>query len=110
LKTVAEQLNLHESTIARAVANKYVETPRGLLPLRSFFTQAINTEKGDDISSNTVKTILTDLIQSENKLHPLSDADLSQMLKDRGVDCARRTIAKYRTQLGLGNAQQRKKF
>jgi RNA polymerase sigma-54 factor len=110
MKAIAEELKLHESTIARAVANKYIDTPRGILPLRAFFTQALITEKGEDISSNTVKTHLRDFVQNEDKEHPLSDADLSQLLEEQGIHCARRTVAKYRAELNLGNAQQRKKY
>lgn len=110
MKSIAEQLNLHESTIARAVSNKYIDTPRGILSLRSFFTQALETQQGDDISSNTVKKMLQELVQHENKQHPLSDAALSALLNKKGIHCARRTVAKYRSELNLGNAQQRKKF
>lgn len=109
MKNVAEQLSLHESTIARAVANKYLHSPRGILPLRSFFTHALTSQSGD-ISSNTIKRVLLELIQSENKQAPLSDSILSKLLNERGIHCARRTIAKYRAELNLGNAQQRKKY
>jgi RNA polymerase sigma-54 factor len=110
MKTIAEELSLHESTIARAVANKYINTPRGLFPLKFFFTSALLDEKGDDISSKTVKTILKELIDKENKARPLSDEALSKEIKDQGIPCARRTIAKYRKELNLGTAQQRRKF
>ena len=110
MKTVSEKLNLHESTIARAVANKYIDTPRGILPLRSFFTHALVTHKGEDVSSNTIKDILNEMILRENKQRPLSDAALSKLLIEKGFNCARRTVAKYRTDLNLGNAQQRRKY
>jgi RNA polymerase sigma-54 factor len=107
---LAEELELHESTIARAVSNKYVNSPRGLFPLRYFFTNAYVTHEGVDISSQTVRQALQDLIDHENKQKPLSDAKLSNLLKDQGITCARRTIAKYRTELNVGNAQQRRRF
>lgn len=107
---LAEELELHESTIARAVSNKYLNSPRGLFPLRYFFTNAYITDEGVDISSDTVRNALKDIIQSENKRKPLSDAKLSELLSEKGITCARRTIAKYRTELNLGNAQQRRKF
>ncbi|KIC72720.1 RNA polymerase sigma-54 factor [Neochlamydia sp. TUME1] len=110
MKSIAEQLNLHESTIARAVANKYIDTPRGILPLRSFFTNALQSQKGEDISSNTIKSLLKEIISQEDKKHPLSDATLSKLLTEKGMDCARRTIAKYRAELKLGNAQQRRQY
>lgn len=67
-------------------------------------------QQGEDVSSNTIKNVLQEIIQSENKQHPLSDADLAKMLSEKGLDCARRTIAKYRSELNLGNAHQRRKY
>lgn len=110
MKMIADELELHESTIARAVANKYIDTPRGILPMRSFFTNAYVTEEGHDISSNTVRDAIQRLIDSEDKRKPLSDEKLSSILKRQGITCARRTIAKYRTELSIGNASQRKQF
>lgn len=110
MKTLAEELELHESTIARAVASKYVDSPRGLLPLRSFFTNAYVTHEGEDISSQTVRDVLLDIIQHENKQKPLSDEALAAQIKARGINCARRTVAKYRAALNIGNAHQRKQF
>lgn len=110
MKTVAAELELHESTIARAVANKYMNCPRGVLPLRSFFTNAYSTQKGEDISSKTVKDSLRDIVEKEDKKKPLSDEALSAMLKDIGIDCARRTVAKYRKELNIGTASQRKMY
>lgn len=108
MKTVAESLSLHESTIARAVANKYLSCPRGLVALRSFFSHGYSTEKGLDISSQTVRELLQELIGKEDKRRPLSDEVLSDLLKKRGIDCARRTIAKYRSELSIGNTTQRR--
>jgi len=110
MQRLADELHLHESTIARAVANKFMDSPRGILPLRSFFTNAYMTEKGDDISSKTVKEVLLEIVNAENKQKPLSDDAISEELKRRGISCARRTVAKYRVLLNLGNAHQRKKF
>ncbi len=107
-KQVANELGIHESTVARAVSNKYLSSPRGVLSLRSLFTNAYQTEVGDEISSNTVKDMLKNLIDNENKKHPLSDENLSQLLKSRGIRCARRTVAKYRSKLQIGNASQRR--
>lgn len=110
MKVIAGELHLHESTIARAVSNKYIDTPRGLLPLRSFFTNAIETEAGEDLSSRTVKDLLRDIIKQEDKSRPLSDEAISAMIKAKGISCARRTVAKYRSLLKIGTAQQRRKF
>ena len=110
MKSVAEELGIHESTVARAVANKYVDCDRGLLTLRSFFSNAYVTDEGSDISSNTVKSKVFEIIRSENKKKPLSDENISQKLKEEGITCARRTIAKYRRELNIGNASQRKLY
>lgn len=110
MKTVAEELELHESTVARAVANKYVNCSRGLLALRSFFTNAYTSQHGDNVSSRTVKDVLLELIESEDKSHPLSDEALSKAIQKRGVSCARRTVAKYRRELNIGNASQRRHY
>jgi len=110
MKTVAEELELHESTVARAVANKYIHTPRGMLPLREFFTNAIVMPQGEDLSSKTVRDTIVDMIKEEDKSKPLSDQAISNRLKATGIPCARRTVAKYRVELNLGTALQRKKF
>lgn len=110
MKTIAAELGVNESTIARAISNKYLECPRGLVPLRMFFSNAYETANGDEISSRTVRTLLLEAIQKEDKRHPLSDAALAKCLKEKGIDCARRTIAKYRQELNLGNAHQRRSY
>lgn len=110
MKTLAEELNVHESTIARTVANKYINTPRGLLPLRSFFTAGYVSEQGEDLSAQTVRDAIVEIIENEDKKQPYSDEKISGLLKEKDINCARRTIAKYRSALLLGNALQRKKY
>lgn len=110
MKAVADELHVHESTIARAVSNKYINTPKGLLALRFFFTSSLSTNEGEDISSNAVREFLTNIIENEDKEKPLSDEAISLLLKEKGIYCARRTVSKYRGILNIGNAQQRKKF
>ena len=110
MREVADELKLHESTIARAVANKYINSPRGLVLLRSFFTNSYTTNQGEDISSQTVRDALNKIIESEDKKHPYSDESISGKLKDQGIPCARRTVAKYRRELQIGNALQRRKY
>jgi RNA polymerase sigma-54 factor len=110
MKTLADELNVHESTIARTVSNKYIDSPRGLFPLRTFFTNKYVSEEGKDLSSTTVKQAILDLIEKEDKKHPLSDEKISLFLKQKGILCARRTVAKYRLALQIGNTQQRRKF
>ena len=110
MKVLAEELNVHESTIARTVANKYLASPRGLLPLRAFFTNAYTSNKGEDLSSETVRDAILEMIKQEDKHKPLSDETISNQLKEQGILCARRTVAKYRAALQLGNTLQRRKF
>ena len=110
MKVVADRLGVHESTIARAVANKYIDTPRGLFPLRFFFTNALTMDSGAEIATNNVRDLIKDLIDNENKKKPLSDQAISNLMKEKGVHCARRTVAKYRGHMNLGTTQQRKKF
>ncbi|MFA6916033.1 MAG: RNA polymerase factor sigma-54 [Parachlamydiales bacterium] len=110
MRAMADELSLHESTIARAVSNKYIDTPRGIFPLRFFFTNAYSTLEGEDISSDTVRRSLKEIIDSEEKSKPYSDFNLSKMLQAKGISCARRTIAKYRVEMGIGNAQHRKQY
>lgn len=110
MKTVAEALELHESTIARAVANKYVDCDRGCVSLRSFFTNAYVNEEGENISSRTVKDAVKEIIDNEDKSKPLSDEAISLLVRKKGVKCARRTVAKYRLELNIGNASQRRQY
>jgi RNA polymerase sigma-54 factor len=110
MKVLADELQVHESTIARAVSNKYLYCPRGIFPLRSFFTNTYITDQGEDISSQTVRDVLLDIIKNEDKKKPLSDQAIAAAIKEQGIQCARRTVAKYRALLNIGNAHQRKKF
>lgn len=110
MKMVAQELELHESTIARAVANKYADTPRGMLPLHFFFGSSYQVDNGMNLSSNGVKAALLELIQKEDKNHPLSDQELAKNLRERGIHCARRTISKHRQSLKIGNTRQRRQY
>jgi RNA polymerase sigma-54 factor len=111
--TMAEislELGVHESTIARAVADKYLSCPQGLFAMRSFFTAAITAESGEKVSNFTVKQILAKLIQKEDKNNPLSDQELSGEFKKMGLPCARRTVTKYRRSLKISAASHRRRF
>lgn len=108
MKTLADELDVHESTIARAVSNKYIDTPRGLFPLRFFFSSGMVMTGGSDISNKTIQDMVKELIENEDKIKPLTDEKIVQLLKTKGIECARRTVAKYRSILGVGNTHQRK--
>lgn len=107
---VADQLGLHVATISRAVADKHVLTPRGVMPLRRFFTGGTQTESGEDVSWEAIRVSLQEVVDAEDKKNPLSDEALAEELKKRGVEIARRTIAKYRAQLNIPSARMRKQF
>ena len=110
MQTIADELELHETTISRAIANKYVKTPQGVFPFKYFFTGGYQTEKGEDVSSRGVKEQIRDLIAEENKKKPLSDNKIMTLLKEKGITVARRTIAKYRDELSIPSSSLRKEF
>lgn len=111
LKEVAAELDVHESTVSRAVRNKNVQTPVGLYELKSFFTSKVNTASGTGASSASVKVLIKEMISGEDKDHPLSDQKIAETLKmDHGIAVSRRTVAKYREQLNIASSAKRKKY
>jgi RNA polymerase sigma-54 factor len=108
LRDVAEQLDLHESTISRVTTGKYMHTPRGVYELKYFFNSPINTGDGDTIASKAVKDEIKRIVSAENAKKPLSDASIVKMLQDKNIDIARRTVAKYREELGILPSSRRK--
>lgn len=110
LKDIAEKISMDISTISRVVNSKYVTTPYGTFLLKSFFSESLSTEDGDEVSTREVKKILQDLIEEEDKKRPLTDDKLSQMLRDKKYNIARRTVAKYREQLNIPVARLRKEI
>lgn len=107
LREVAAEIGLHESTVSRAVARKYARTPRGTIPLRSFFASGIETGAGGEASSTAIQAMIRQLIDAENPRKPLSDARLAETLKATGVPVARRTVAKYREAMSIPSSQDR---
>ncbi len=107
---VADQLGIHVATVSRAVSEKYLQTPRGVVPLRSFFTGGTQTESGEDVSWEAIRAALQEVIDGEDKKKPYSDEALVKQLKERGIDIARRTVAKYRAQLDIPSARLRKQY
>ncbi|WP_045518095.1 RNA polymerase factor sigma-54 [Neobacillus niacini] len=111
MKEVASELDIHESTVSRAVKEKYVQTPIGTFSLKSFFTSTIQTVSNENTSSSQVKNAIAALIESENKQRPFSDQEIVEMLKiNQGIVVSRRTVAKYRDQLGIPSSSKRKRF
>ncbi len=110
LKDIAEKLDIHESTVSRAVNGKYLETDFGVFELKTFFSQKLASEEGEDRSTTDVKNRLKQLVSEENKRKPLSDQKIVDLLKAEGVDISRRTVAKYRNGLGIPSSAKRKRF
>jgi RNA polymerase sigma-54 factor len=108
LRDIAEQLGIHESTVSRATANKYMLTPRGLFELKYFFSSHVQTTGGGVCSATAIQAMIKRLIGTENPARPLSDATLSEMLLTEGIQVARRTVAKYREGLGIPPSHERK--
>ncbi|QSX08208.1 RNA polymerase factor sigma-54 [Alkalibacter rhizosphaerae] len=108
MKEIADEVDVHESTVSRVVKNKYVLCERGVYPLKHFFPSRLDSRSGDGISSGQVKEIIREWIQNENKEKPYSDQKLTNMLQDQGFDVSRRTVMKYREQLGFLSSRERK--
>lgn len=108
LREIADELGLHESTISRVTTAKYMATPFGTVELKYFFGSGLGTDTGGSASSTAVRALIKQFIAAENVRKPLSDSQLSEMLKEQGIDCARRTVAKYREGLRIATASLRK--
>jgi RNA polymerase sigma-54 factor len=110
LKDIAEIVNLDISTISRVANSKYVQTPYGTFLLKSFFSESMQTESGEEVSTREVKKILSDCVAAEDKAKPVTDEELMNILKQKGYNIARRTVAKYREQLNIPVARLRKEI
>lgn len=108
LKDVAERAKLDISTVSRVCNSKYVQTPYGIFPLRYFFTEGFIKQDGEEMSSREVKKVLKEMIDKEDKRHPLTDDELTRMMEEKGYPMARRTVAKYRMQLNIPVARLRR--
>jgi len=107
-RELADELGVHESTISRVTTAKYMATPRGTFELKYFFGSALGTESGTSASSTAVRALIKQFIEAEDAARPLSDAGIAELLKAQGIDCARRTVAKYREALRIPVATLRK--
>ena len=106
---VAEELKIHESTVSRAVKEKYLQCDRGVFPLHEFFSKAMAAE-GAVVSADSIKERLKSIIEEEDKKKPLSDRELTEKLVSEGIQISRRTVAKYREAMGIAGAAGRKSF
>ena len=109
LREVAEVISMHESTVSRVTNEKFVQTPRGVLPLKFFFSSGLSTTSGEDVSARGIKAKIQKLVDDENPRKPLTDQAIVNILKQEGIQIARRTVAKYRDQLGILSARMRKR-
>jgi RNA polymerase sigma-54 factor len=109
LREVAEHIDMHESTVSRVTNGKYAQTPRGVLPLKFFFSSGLSTDYGEDVSARGIRARIEKLVHEEDAMRPLTDQSIVDILKDEGVRIARRTVAKYRDQLGILSARMRKR-
>ena len=108
-KDVADDIGMHESTVSRITTHKYVATPHGILELKFFFNSALGKDDGDTVGSESVKDLIRKIIDAEDPKKPVSDDAIADMLKDKlQVNIARRTVAKYRTSLGIESSSKRR--
>lgn len=108
LNDIAKMLKMHESTISRVTTQKYIYTPRGIYELKYFFSSHVETKGGGECSSTAIRAVLKSIISNENHQHPLSDNQITLILKEQGINVARRTIAKYRESMGIPPSHERK--
>ena len=110
LREVADVINMHESTVSRVTNEKYVQTPRGLLPLKFFFSSGLSTTTGEDASARAIRAQIQKMVADEDPKNPLTDQQIVEMFAQKGVKIARRTVAKYRDQLSILPARMRKRL
>ncbi len=110
LRDVADEVELHESTISRVTTQKYMHTPNGIFEFKYFFSSHVSTEEGGECSSTAIRAFIKELISNENPARPLSDSKIAELLQEKGINVARRTIAKYREAMFISSSSQRKRI
>lgn len=111
LKEIADSIGVHESTVSRAIKDKYINSGRGVVRIRDFFTVGLNSNKNDeDVSAKNIKNLIKDLIEKEDKSKPISDQNITDTLNLKGTEISRRTVAKYREEIGISASSKRKRF
>ena len=110
LRDIAEQVDMHESTISRVTTQKYMHTPNGIFELKHFFSSHVSTDSGGECSATAIRAFIKELVKSEDCKKPLSDNKIATILSDRGINVARRTIAKYRESINIPSSSQRKRI
>jgi RNA polymerase sigma-54 factor len=107
---VADAVAVHETTVSRAVSGKYMATPQGIFEMKYFFTPGYQTASGESLSNTSVKEAILDLVKREDSNQPLSDNEIVEILSERGIPIARRTVAKYRSELNILPSHMRRKY
>jgi len=110
LKQIAEEVGIHESTVSRSINGKYMQTPRGLFEIKFFFTSGVSGSDGTGIASESVKSLIREMVEMEDPKSPLSDQAIAETLGEKGIDISRRTIAKYRDEMNLPSSSKRKRY
>ena len=110
LKDIAEELGIHESTVSRSINGKYLQCPRGVYEIKYFFSAGVSDQVGEGVSSNSIKEFIKEIVEGEDKHKPYSDQTMVKILKDKGFNISRRTVAKYRDELGILSSSKRKRY
>lgn len=110
LKEIAERVDVHESTVSRAINGKYVQTPRGVFELKFFFPTGLDNVNGSSTSAESIKGIIKNIVESENPHNPLSDQKIANLLEEKGIKISRRTVAKYRDEMNIPSSTRRKRY
>jgi RNA polymerase sigma-54 factor len=110
MQEIADRISMHVSTVSRALAGKYMQTPHGLFPMKYFFTGGFATEDGEAESNRAIMLKIEEMIKGEDKRNPLSDQEIVEMLAKEGVNIARRTVAKYREKSNILSSRRRKQY
>ena len=110
LREVAEDVGVHESTVSRSINGKYMQTPRGVFEIKYFFSSGVMSSGGEGMSSNSIKTFIKEIIESEDPKKPYSDQEMAEMLGEKGIEISRRTVAKYREGMNILSSSKRRRF
>jgi len=110
LKTVADMVELHESTVSRATSNKYIQTPQGVFEMKYFFSSGLSNTGGSMVSAESIKKTLQEIVEKEDSQKPLNDQQIADILRRQGIKISRRTVAKYRDELGIPPVRKRKRY
>lgn len=110
LKDIADEVQVHESTVSRAISGKYAQTPRGIFEIKYFFKSGVGSQSGEDISSESIKKMIKSIIDEEDTTKPISDQAIAEILAQKGIKISRRTVAKYRDEIGIPSSSRRKRY